>query len=112
MVFKTLKLAGLAVAALQQLVSAVSVTDIQGPAYLSPLKGQKVQNLTGIVTAKVRFELTILFIETHLTLRLFFLSLIAASGFEAIPSMTSAFPTDCLSSPRLPLSWVLSKWET
>ncbi|KAI8986194.1 DNase I-like protein [Trametes punicea] len=33
-------------------VSAVSVTDIQGPAYLSPLRGQTVNNLTGIVTAK------------------------------------------------------------
>ncbi|KAI9058193.1 DNase I-like protein [Trametes sanguinea] len=31
---------------------SVSVTDIQGPAYLSPLKGQAVSNLTGVVTAK------------------------------------------------------------
>ncbi|KAI0352619.1 DNase I-like protein [Trametes cingulata] len=34
------------------LAQAVSVTDIQGPAYLSPLRGQSVSNLTGIVTAK------------------------------------------------------------
>ncbi|OSD07381.1 DNase I-like protein [Trametes coccinea BRFM310] len=31
---------------------SVSVTDIQGPAYLSPLRGQAVSNLTGVVTAK------------------------------------------------------------
>ncbi|KDR82750.1 hypothetical protein GALMADRAFT_238259 [Galerina marginata CBS 339.88] len=34
------------------LVSSVSVRNIQGPAYLSPLVGQTVQNLTGLVTAK------------------------------------------------------------
>ncbi|PPQ91687.1 hypothetical protein CVT25_012900 [Psilocybe cyanescens] len=33
-------------------VSSVSVTDIQGSAYLSPLDGQTVQNVTGVVTAK------------------------------------------------------------
>ncbi|KAF9554721.1 DNase I-like protein [Agrocybe pediades] len=37
---------------LSTIVSSVSVTDIQGPAYLSPLVGQTVQNLTGLVTAK------------------------------------------------------------
>ncbi|KAL4251813.1 Endonuclease/exonuclease/phosphatase domain-containing protein [Abortiporus biennis] len=31
---------------------AVSITDIQGPAWLSPLQGQSVQNLTGVVVAK------------------------------------------------------------
>ncbi|KAI0643156.1 DNase I-like protein [Trametes meyenii] len=48
--------AGAAALALQivalEFVRAVSVTDIQGPAFLSPLKGQTVNNLTGIVTAK------------------------------------------------------------
>ncbi|KDR77188.1 hypothetical protein GALMADRAFT_225318 [Galerina marginata CBS 339.88] len=34
------------------IVSSVSITDIQGPAFLSPLVGQTVQNLTGLVTAK------------------------------------------------------------
>lgn len=34
-------------------VQAVSITDIQGPAFISPLNGQTVNNLTGIVTAKV-----------------------------------------------------------
>ncbi|KAI0821994.1 DNase I-like protein [Trametes gibbosa] len=34
------------------LARGVSVTDIQGPAYLSPLNGQSVSNLTGVVTAK------------------------------------------------------------
>ncbi|KAH9480454.1 hypothetical protein JR316_0007054 [Psilocybe cubensis] len=33
-------------------VSSVSVTDIQGSSYLSPLNGQTVQNVTGVVTAK------------------------------------------------------------
>ncbi|OJT13614.1 hypothetical protein TRAPUB_9803 [Trametes pubescens] len=33
-------------------VQAVSITDIQGPAFISPLNGQSVSNLTGIVTAK------------------------------------------------------------
>ncbi|CDO71685.1 hypothetical protein BN946_scf184915.g29 [Trametes cinnabarina] len=33
-------------------VRSVTVSDIQGPAYQSPLKGQTVSNLTGIVTAK------------------------------------------------------------
>lgn len=32
---------------------SVSVTDIQGPAFLSPLAGQWVSNLSGLVTAKV-----------------------------------------------------------
>ena len=36
------------------LVASVSITDIQGPAFQSPLAGQSVQNVTGIVTAKVR----------------------------------------------------------
>lgn len=35
-------------------VQAVSITEIQGPAFISPLNGQTVNNLTGIVTAKVR----------------------------------------------------------
>lgn len=34
-------------------VSSVSITDIQGTAWQSPLVGQAVANLTGIVTAKV-----------------------------------------------------------
>ncbi|KAI0632003.1 DNase I-like protein [Trametes polyzona] len=34
------------------LAGAVSITDIQGPAFLSPLNGQTVNNLSGIVTAK------------------------------------------------------------
>ncbi|KDR82751.1 hypothetical protein GALMADRAFT_206527 [Galerina marginata CBS 339.88] len=33
-------------------VSSVSITDIQGPAFLSPLVGQTVQKLSGLVTAK------------------------------------------------------------
>ena len=44
----------LVVTALQQLSAATSITDIQGPAYLSPLKGQTVHDVTGVVTAKVR----------------------------------------------------------
>ncbi|KAI0688927.1 DNase I-like protein [Earliella scabrosa] len=43
---------GAVLAALQQLACAVSITDIQGASFLSPLLGQKVHNLTGIVTAK------------------------------------------------------------
>ena len=40
-------------AACFSVVSSVTVTDIQGPAFRSPLEGQTVNNLTGIVTAKV-----------------------------------------------------------
>ena len=47
---------GVVLAALQQLACAVSITDIQGASFLSPLLGQKVHNLTGIVTAKVRLQ--------------------------------------------------------
>ncbi|RPD62220.1 DNase I-like protein [Lentinus tigrinus ALCF2SS1-7] len=43
---------GAVFAALLQLVRAVTVTDIQGASWLSPLKGQTVHNLSGIVTAK------------------------------------------------------------
>jgi len=34
-------------------VSSITVTDIQGIAYQSPLVGQTVSNLTALVTAKV-----------------------------------------------------------
>jgi len=34
-------------------VSSISVTDIQGIAYQSPLIGQTINNLTALVTAKV-----------------------------------------------------------
>ena len=37
------------------LVASLDVTDIQGPAFLSPYAGQTVHNVTGVVTAKVRF---------------------------------------------------------
>ena len=57
MVYQVL-LKGAVLAALQQLACAVSITDIQGASFLSPLLGQKVHNLTGIVTAKVRFRLS------------------------------------------------------
>ncbi|KAI0755143.1 DNase I-like protein [Daedaleopsis nitida] len=43
---------GVVLAALQQLACAVSITDIQGASFMTPLRGQTVQNLTGIVTAK------------------------------------------------------------
>ncbi|KAI0714015.1 DNase I-like protein [Cerioporus squamosus] len=43
---------GAILALLQVLVRAVTVTDIQGPSWLSPLRGQTVHNLSGIVTAK------------------------------------------------------------
>ncbi|TBU54650.1 DNase I-like protein [Dichomitus squalens] len=39
-------------AALQQQARAVTIADIQGDAWISPLSGQKVHNLSGIVTAK------------------------------------------------------------
>ncbi|KAI5116998.1 hypothetical protein M0805_002667 [Coniferiporia weirii] len=42
----------LAIAACVALVEAVAVTDIQGNAFVSPLKGESVKNVTGIVTAK------------------------------------------------------------
>lgn len=35
------------------LASAVTITDIQGPAFRSPFEGQTVKNVAGIVTAKV-----------------------------------------------------------
>ena len=35
------------------LAGCVSITDIQGPAFLSPLLGRTVTNITGVVTAKV-----------------------------------------------------------
>ncbi|GJE88270.1 DNase I-like protein [Phanerochaete sordida] len=38
--------------ALLPLACATTITDIQGPAFRSPLEGQTVQNVTGIVTAK------------------------------------------------------------
>ena len=47
---------GTFLAALLQLGCAVTVTDIQGASWLSPLQGQTVHNLSGIVTAKVRFK--------------------------------------------------------
>jgi len=34
-------------------ISGTTISDIQGYRYLSPLAGQSVQNITGIVTAKV-----------------------------------------------------------
>ncbi|EIN06964.1 DNase I-like protein [Punctularia strigosozonata HHB-11173 SS5] len=40
-----------ALAGLVSLVRATDITDIQGPAFLSPLNGQKVHNVTGVVTA-------------------------------------------------------------
>lgn len=48
------KMRTLFVIALQAVAAAaVSITDIQGPAFRSPLEGQNVQNVSGIVTAKV-----------------------------------------------------------
>ena len=41
-------------AVLFPLVYSTSITDIQGPAFRSPLEGQTVTGVTGIVTAKVR----------------------------------------------------------
>lgn len=46
-------LSSFVLAACFSLVSSVSVTDIQGSSFLSPLNGQHVSNLTGLVTAKV-----------------------------------------------------------
>ncbi|KAH9924271.1 DNase I-like protein [Epithele typhae] len=43
---------GAALAALYQLACAASIADIQGNAFVSPLKGQTVENVTGIVTVK------------------------------------------------------------
>ena len=40
--------------ALLPLVYSVSIADIQGPAFQSPLEGQSVKGVTGVVTAKVR----------------------------------------------------------
>ena len=37
------------------LTTSVTVTDIQGDSFISPLVGQSVSNVTGIVTAKVFF---------------------------------------------------------
>ena len=39
--------------ALSTTVSSTRIIDIQGPAFLSPLQGQSVKNVTGVVTAKV-----------------------------------------------------------
>ena len=36
------------------LASSTSITDIQGPAFRSPLEGKTVTGVTGTVTAKVR----------------------------------------------------------
>ena len=48
-------LSALALAAcIATVARSVSVTDIQGPAFLSPLVGQTVANVTGVVTAKVK----------------------------------------------------------
>lgn len=38
---------------LTSLVKATSITDIQGTSFSSPLVGQTVHNVTGVVTAKV-----------------------------------------------------------
>jgi hypothetical protein len=35
-------------------VTSTTITDIQGPAFRSPLVGQTVHNVTGLVAAKVR----------------------------------------------------------
>lgn len=35
-------------------VTSTTIAEIQGPAFRSPLVGQAVQNVTGLVTAKVR----------------------------------------------------------
>ena len=35
-------------------LGAVTITDIQGPAFRSPLVGQNVHDVPGVVTAKVR----------------------------------------------------------
>lgn len=43
----------LVAAASDPVALSVSVTDIQGPAFQSPLAGHTVQNLIGLVTAKV-----------------------------------------------------------
>ncbi|KAI5116995.1 hypothetical protein M0805_002666 [Coniferiporia weirii] len=45
-------LSSFALATCVSVISAVSVTDIQGPAFLSPFSGKEVSNLTGLVTAK------------------------------------------------------------
>jgi hypothetical protein len=38
--------------ALLPFVHSTDITDIQGPAFRSPLEGQTVHNVTGVVTAK------------------------------------------------------------
>ena len=43
----------LALVASFALASAVTITDIQGPAFRSPFEGQTVNGVVGIVTAKV-----------------------------------------------------------
>ena len=40
--------------AIVPLVYSVTIAEIQGPAFRSPLEGQTVQDVTGVVTAKVR----------------------------------------------------------
>lgn len=52
---------------LTSLVGAVSITDIQGPAFQSPYVGQVVHNVTGIVSAKVSLVLSILKSRTDFT---------------------------------------------
>ena len=42
------------------LSAALQITDIQGPAFRSPFEGVTVDNVTGIVTAKVRYHFHIL----------------------------------------------------
>lgn len=45
--------------ALLPLVYSTSIADIQGSTFRSPLEGQTVQGVTGVVTGKVRAQLDV-----------------------------------------------------
>lgn len=55
-------------ACFSDLISPVSVTDIQGPAFLSPLSGKAVSNLSGLVTAKVCLQSKALTVRSQLNI--------------------------------------------
>jgi hypothetical protein len=52
-------LSSLILCCLWPLVYSLQITDVQGPAFRSPLEGANVQNLTGTVTAKVSMRLQV-----------------------------------------------------
>ena len=68
---------------------AVDITDIQGPAYQSPLAGQVVDDVTGVIVAKVCFIILVPLFGVH-TLR----RTDTGSGLWVSPPLIRGYPTD------------------